>query len=178
MSLLASVTDEEKLELSYRVKVVTVPDGICVTKTGYLPPTPALYIVKSGLGLIGDEFKPTTSDLDHKAASEMNGRELTMRSIFGEETVSQIFHLLYLWVNWSDFLKYYILFHYIYLVKALMGEPPKMTVMATRALVLYVLAQVHLILFIYTTWCIEAEMLKTVRDRSYLMSEGGSQLLF
>ncbi len=89
MSLLASVTDEEKLELSRRVKVVTVPDGVCVTKKGYLPPTPALYIVKSGAGLVGDELQPTTADLEHKTASEMNGSELTMRSIFGEEMVSQ-----------------------------------------------------------------------------------------
>ncbi len=95
MSLLASVTDEEKQELSHRVKVVTIPDGICVTQKGYLPPTPALYIVKSGLGLVGDELQPITADLEQKTASEMNGRELTMRSTFGEETVSQS-HRLYI----------------------------------------------------------------------------------
>ncbi len=88
MSLLTSVTDDEKQELSRRVKVVTVPDGICVTKKGYLPPTPALYIVKSGTGLVGEELQPTTVDLEHKTASEMNGRELIMRSILGEEMVS------------------------------------------------------------------------------------------
>ncbi len=48
-----------------------------------------------------------------------------------------------------------------------MGEPAKMTVIATRALVLYVLAQVHIT---YYTLCIIVDD-EYKKDRSYLMLE-------